>query len=361
LNCIDMNWYEINSPEKVLSPALLFYPDRIQSNIDSMIRIAGSVERLRPHVKTYKCPEIVRMQMAAGIDKFKCATLQEATMLAGSGVKDILIAYPLVGPAQSQLPKLQSTFPETTFSVLVDHEDTISSWKSILDAPLDVYIDVDVGMHRTGISPIKALELREQLDEQFNFKGWHLYDGHIREKDATERARITTEGYERAKEILNFLPADDVICGGSITFSIHALDPERTLSPGTTLLWDHGYGSTFPDIPMINAATLLMRIVSKPDVNMLCLDLGHKAVGSETKGVPVFFPELREWEIVVHSEEHLTIRTPEADKWHIGDVLFGLPWHICPTVALHEQAAIVKEGNVIEFWTIEARKRLYQP
>jgi len=68
-------WFEVGNVGEVDSPALLIYPDRIASNIDRMIQIAGSAQKLRPHVKTYKMAEIVKMQLAAGIDKFKCATI----------------------------------------------------------------------------------------------------------------------------------------------------------------------------------------------------------------------------------------------------------------------------------------------
>src|SRR6187549_3602586 len=73
-------WYEIVNVEEVDSPALLVYPNRAEENIRRMIAVAGDVRRLRPHMKTHKLPEIIRMQLTYGITKFKCATIAEAEM-----------------------------------------------------------------------------------------------------------------------------------------------------------------------------------------------------------------------------------------------------------------------------------------
>ena len=151
----------------------------------------------------------------------------------------------------------------------------------------------------------------------------------------------------------------EIVCGGSITFPIHARYPERQLSPGTTLLWDYGY-SRFTDLPFEVAACLFTRVITKPDRGLLCLDLGHKAVASETKGAPVFFPQIEDAEIITHSEEHMVIKTAQAEQWNIGDVLYGYPWHICPTVALHQQVGVVTDQRLEGFWDIAARHRIYQ-
>ncbi len=355
-------WFEITNPDKVLSPALLFYPDRIQRNIEAMIKIGGSADRLRPHVKTYKCHEIVDMQLKSGIQKFKCATLVEAEMLAKSGVKDVLISYPLVGPNQKKFIQLSDQYPETQFSTLIDHESQIVQWKSVKNTQVDVFIDLDVGMHRTGIAPEKAATLIGQLGDLFKFRGLHIYDGHIHNPDPDARKQIADESFKEVDKLIAVLETSEqeIICGGSITFPIHAQYPERQLSPGTTLLWDYGYASQVPDLKMLYAAVLMTRVVSKPGDDLLCLDVGYKAVASEMDEMPVYFPQVPDATIATYSEEHMVIKTSAASNWEIGDLIGGIPWHICPTVALHEQAGIVKDKKVKEYWTIEARRRDYQ-
>ncbi len=360
------NWFEVENTDELLSPALLFYPERIQQNVNQMIRIAGSADRLRPHIKTYKCREIVDMQLKSGISRFKCATLAEAEMLAEKNVHDVLVAYPLVGPGQKRLLELSKQYPTTRFSALVDHEEQIASWKVIADQSVYVFIDIDVGMHRTGIAAKNAFELFKDIQKSnLHFAGLHVYDGHIREREVSVRTETVEKPFADVNQLISKIRSEgidpfEVICGGSISFPIHAQFPERTLSPGTTLLWDQGYTANFPDIPMEIAAVLLTRVVSKPGSNLMCLDLGHKAVASEMKGSPVYFPQLPDIEIKVHSEEHLVVETSRVNDFHIGDVLYGFPWHICPTVALHEKALIVSNGKVADNWSIAARKRTYQ-
>lgn len=355
------NEYQIRDLDRVLSPALLFYPDRIKRNIQKMISVAGSPDRLRPHVKTFKCKEVVQMQLAAGIQRFKCASLQEARLLAEIQVKDVLLAYPLSGPAQVDFLHLQRLFPQTRFSVLIDHPDQVKQWKEKEAAIVSVFIDLNVGMNRTGIAPALAKALYQTLDENFQFRGWHAYDGHLHAENLETRKQEVDAAFAAVQHLLDdFSKRKDleIICGGSISFPVHAQYPERTLSPGTTLLWDQGYKS-FPDLDFEIAAVVLCRVISKPQEDLLCLDLGHKAVASEMKEMPVYFQQIPDATVTMLSEEHLAVRTELASSFKIGDALYGFPWHICPTVALHESALVIKDQTVIGNWEISARKRKY--
>ena len=85
-------WFKVNDESKILTPGLIIYPERIEHNIKSMISISGDVNRLIPHVKTYKMPSVVKLQMDYGIKEFKCATFGELEMLISCKVKHILLA-----------------------------------------------------------------------------------------------------------------------------------------------------------------------------------------------------------------------------------------------------------------------------
>ena len=361
-----MNWYEVNSPEKILSPALLFYPDRIKDNINHMIEIAGSATRLRPHIKTYKCAEIIKMQLDAGINKFKCATLSEAQLLAEMAAPDVLIAYPLVGPNQQRFIQLIKGFPNTKFSTLVDSTEQVKHWNEISQIPINIFIDINVGMNRTGIKPESAFELYHKIKNSImTFQGLHVYDGHIHNRNFEERISTVADSFSEIYELIKNIQqtqSDDfeVVCGGSITFPVHAQFPSRNVSPGTTLLWDYGYTTKFPDLQFDIAAVILTRIISKPDTNKICLDLGHKAIASEMSDIRVYFPQIPNAKRVGHSEEHLTLEIDNPEDWNVGDILYGFPWHICPTVALHEQVGVIENNELIDYWKIAARKRLYK-
>lgn len=358
------DWYTVADADRILSPALLFYPERIQRNIERMIAIAGTPERLRPHVKTYKCAEIIRLQLAAGITRFKCATLAEVQLLLDTGVKDILLAYLPVGPAVDKFRALAAAHPEVRFACLIDGVSRLEAWQHA-EQPMRFYLDLDVGMGRTGIAPAAAREVFDAVQNSpHEFGGLHIYDGHIREEDVAERQAAVRRAYAQAEPLIAYIDARtsepyEIVCGGSISFSAYAENPRLTLSPGTTLLWDWGYGSRFPDLGFEIAAVLLTRVISKPGTDRLCLDLGHKAVGSEMTELSVHLPQLPDAEKRVHSEEHLAIATEQADQWPVGSVLYGYPRHVCPTVALHEQAMVVENGRVVGQWAIAARRRIY--
>src|SRR5580700_11394912 len=118
-------WYELSNVSDVDSPALLIYPDRAEENVRRMIAIAGGPDRLCPHVKTHKLAELVAMQMALGITKFKCATIAEAEMVAGCGAPDVLLAHQPVGPKAHRLIELIKKFPRTAFATIVDDAGAI--------------------------------------------------------------------------------------------------------------------------------------------------------------------------------------------------------------------------------------------
>jgi D-serine deaminase-like pyridoxal phosphate-dependent protein len=120
-----MPWYTVENVADIPSPALLVYPDRVERNIRRMIEIAGGVGRLRPHMKTNKLREVVRMHLDQGITRFKCATIAEAEMAAAAGAPDVLLAYQPVGPNVKRFVHLVETFSGTQFSAVVDDEATI--------------------------------------------------------------------------------------------------------------------------------------------------------------------------------------------------------------------------------------------
>lgn len=354
-------WFRIDREETLPSPALLFYRERISSNILKMIEIAGTPDRLRPHVKTYKCAELVKMQMDAGIQKFKCATLAEAKMLIEAGAPDILVAYPLVGPSQEAFLAL-TTGTESQLSVLVDHPDQIRQWKRLTDDPVHCFVDLNVGMDRTGIRPEVAISLLPLFSENIVFRGWHIYDGHIHDREMEQREQHITRSFQSVLELLERAgPAfhGELLCGGSISFPVHAKFAERTLSPGTTVLWDHGYGSQYPDLDFEIAACLITRVVSKPSGKSICLDLGYKAIAAEMQAAPAYFPQVPDARIVNHSEEHLVIETDRSAEFEIGSILYVFPWHICPTVALYNQAWLVENREITVPIGITARARYY--
>jgi D-serine deaminase-like pyridoxal phosphate-dependent protein len=361
--------FSVANESDIASPALLLFSERIDRNIARTIEIAGGVGRLRPHVKTHKLEPIIRRQLAAGITKFKAATIAEAEMCANAGAPDVVIAYPPAGPASTRLCQLMQAFPQTRFGIIADHASAIRGLSVSARAAgvtADVYLDLDVGMGRTGIAPgADAAQLYRLIAETpaLRAAGLHAYDGHIHEPDVEKRRGQCEAAFVpvvRLREQLESagFPVPVLIAGGSPTFPFHAKHADRECSPGTTIFWDIGYGEKFADLPFEIAAVLLTRVVSKPAMNRLCLDLGHKAVAAENPlAARVRIQEIPDAVAVMQSEEHLVIETPRAKEFPIGQTLHALPRHICPTVALHSEAVVVHDGIADERWPITARAR----
>jgi D-serine deaminase-like pyridoxal phosphate-dependent protein len=89
----------------------------------------------------------------------------------------------------------------------------------------------------------------------------------------------------------------------------------------------------------------------------VCLDLGHKAVAAEMPHPRTVFLNLPDATALSHSEEHLVVESPAADALRLGDVIYSLPWHVCPTVALHQEVWLAENGRATRAWTVQARSR----
>lgn len=362
-------WYRITNDTSLPTPALLVYPDRIEKNILRMIDITGDPGRLRTHVKTHKTAELVKMQMKHGITKFKCATLAEVEMVAAAGGKDILLAYPLLGPGISHFFDLKSRYREANLKVTVDsHEAYMKLREQAVrqDRKIHLFVDLDNGMHRTGITPAGALELIREImrESAVVFEGLHVYDGHIHAHDPVVRKKMCDGDFRSVKQLISELETHgirvgELACGGTPTFPIHAIYPDRTLCPGTPLLWDAGYSSAFPDLDFLPAAVLAGRVISKPG-DHICIDLGHKAVASEMAHPRVVFLELETGGVLTHNEEHMVVSPTGTSDLKLGEVVYALPVHICPTMALHSVVYVVNNRNITGHWKVVARDRDYQ-
>lgn len=362
-------WPCVKNVSEIASPALLIFKERLDSNLRQMVSIAGDASRLRPHVKTHKMAEVVKAQIALGISKFKAATIAEAEMTAASGAADVLLAYPPAGPSGARLCELIPAFPSTRFSTIADNASTIRGLSVAARAAgvvLDVFLDLDCGMGRTGVVPGDvAVELYRLIESTPALRpaGLHAYDGHIGDADPVARAATCNAAFApvlalRASLEASGLPVPALVAGGTPTFPVHAAHPDRECSPGTTVLWDWGYSEKFPDLPFEVAAVLLTRVVSRPGKDRLCLDLGHKAIAAENPlAMRARILEIPEAIPVMHSEEHLVIETPRAREFAVGQALHAIPRHICPTVALHSEALLIENGSGVASWSVAARAR----
>ena len=374
----ELEAYRITNADEVYSPGLLIFRELLEHNLKEMVRIAGGPERLRPHCKTHKTREIIEMEIQLGIKKHKCATIAEAEMLADVGVEDVLLAYQLVGPNLKRFANLIDNFRQTKFACLVDHPRAVSELSKAItqkgNASVAVLLDLNSGMNRTGIElGPRAIELYEMIlaAEGLELGGLHWYDGHNRQPDLRERTGMTNAGWDRFIKfrdqlMLAGLEVPRIVTAGTGSFPILAehAEPNLELSPGTTVFHDDDMVTRFPELKFVPALGVLTRVVSCNQSGHLTLDAGHKSIAADQPfGRRLAFPELGthangDFEEVMHSEEHLVIKTPHADRFQIGDHLIAIPRHACPVVAVHQFANVISDGKMVEAWKIASRDRV---
>jgi len=362
--------------EALVSPALVFFLERIEGNLGAVLRmVGGRAECLRPHVKTHKTREISRLWMALRVTKHKAATLVEAEMLAQERASDVLVSYPLVGPAPDRLAFLAKAYPHTRFSALVDSWETLDGIGRAAKGQgctLGVMVDLDVGQHRTGVGQTALRrELIEALAQPGPLEpaGIHAYDGHLSMDSPEERrqlARGVLEEALAAREMAlkaGWPVLTPLVVSGSPAFPAHCESLQTVenleLSPGTIVLFDTGYARYRDLSAHFNpAAAVLTRVISRPQPDMVTLDCGTKAIASDPPLAKRARVEgLEDAEIIGHNEEHLVLRTSRAAEWPVGRTTLAWPWHICPTVAWHDQAWVFEKGQAVGVWPVAARGR----
>jgi D-serine deaminase-like pyridoxal phosphate-dependent protein len=361
--------YAIHDIDKLDSPALVVYPQLVQENIRLLTTMVDDVQRLRPHIKTNKTKEATHLMLAAGISKFKCATIAEAELLGMCKAPDVLLAYQPGGPKLKRFIRVLQKYPSTAYACLIDNiasADEIARAFSAAGLTAVVYIDLNVGQNRTGIAPGEAaLQLYTHCTQTKGIQvaGLHAYDGHIRNANLEERTAACNKAFALVEALRDELvqkghPEPVIVAGGSPSFPIHAKRKKIECSPGTFVFWDKGYSDQCPEQPFRPAALLVTRVISLPTNTTICLDLGHKSVSAENEiSNRVYFPDAPDLKAISQSEEHLVLEAGPGHSFKPGDVLYGIPFHVCPTVALYERAYTIENSVLTGEWMITARDR----
>lgn len=352
--------------DSLLSPALLVDLDLVRANVRRVIELAGGPERWRPHVKTTKTPAIFAELLAAGVRHFKCATLREARCLLATAradgvVIDLLVAYPLVGPALGELARLAAEHGEARLSVLAE---TPALAGAAAEAA-DVFVDVDPGMGRTGVPLAERAAVRAVARAAgTRFRGVHHYEGHLHGPDDERRERAFA-CYRELLALADELdragtPATELVTSGTPAFR-HALAFEgfagRThrVSPGTVVLHDLRSEEENPELALFPAAVVLARVVSRPRPDVVTCDAGSKSIAAEAGDPCALVLDHPGLVAERPSEEHLPLRVSSGDAPERGTPLFLVPRHVCPTVNLAEEAVLIEGGRVRSSVPVAAR------
>ncbi|MEO8026606.1 MAG: D-TA family PLP-dependent enzyme [Bryobacteraceae bacterium] len=362
----DLAAYALRDTADILTPALLIYPDVVDANIQTTIRILGDAGRWRPHVKTAKLAYTMRRMVELGVKQSKCATTAELSTACEAGMSDVLLAYSMVGANARRVREIAARFPNVRLSVLVETAEQAAAWTG---SPLGIFVDVNPGMNRTGVSQDRADEVdrivRSARAAGIAVRGLHYYDGHVRDADMDARRKTAFAGYDKLMEIVAVVekggPVEEVITSGTPSFPCGAEYPGflgakfiHRVSPGTVVYNDTSSLVQLPGLGYQPAVAILSSVVSHPKPNVATCDGGHKSVSAD-EGVPTCAVLGRpDATPMKPSEEHLPIEFASGVP-AIGELLYLIPRHVCPSVNNFDYALLVREGKIVAVEPVTAR------
>jgi D-serine deaminase-like pyridoxal phosphate-dependent protein len=345
------------------TPALVLDLDLMEKNIHRMSDyFRGRRAKLRPHVKNHKTPIIALKEIAAGAVGVAVAKLEEAEVMAWSGVENILIMNQIV--TDEKIERLLSLSKHAEVVVAVDNAENVaklSSRAKARDVSLGLVIEVDIGHHRAGVQPGDAAALAQKIASSGNlkFRGLGGYQGHVSLiVDPKERKIADEKACEKliaAKDQIEDkgIPVEIVSAGGTGTYDSTGNYPGITeVQAGSYVTMDVGYLDCGIDFDC--ALTVLTTVNSTPAEDRAILDAGLKSI-STNQGLPRV-KGLDGVEINKLSAEHTHLKlSPNHSRLKLGDKVEVYPSDTDTTTNLHNQFYGVRKGEVEVVWPILAR------
>ena len=356
------------------TPALVLDLDAFERNVARMAehcKVNGL--GVRPHAKTHKSVSIAKAQIAAGALGVCCAKLGEAEAMAAGGIESILITSPVVtAQGMGRLMALNAEMAD--LMVVIDNPENaraLAAFASEEKQTLKVLIDLDVGLHRTGIRPgDDAMDLAELIDaaEFLDLRGLQAYAGHLMHiHDFAERREKSLAAMKTLGEQRDALKAKGICCdivsgGGTGSYNI---DPEAKvlteLQGGSYIFMDKQYndvalgnGASFP---FETSLFVQMSVVSNNTKNLATTDAGFKSFSTDAEP-PVLLSGAPEGAgFFFFGDEQGGILLPDGAQLPLGSVLTAMTPHCDPTVNLYDNYYVVKEDRLVDIWPIEARGR----
>jgi D-serine deaminase-like pyridoxal phosphate-dependent protein len=323
------------------TPALVIDADSFDRNLATMAA-AHPGRRLRPHVKAHKCTALAAAQQATGHDTFTCATPLEVVGMGHAGVgTDLLLANETVDT--SRLRAMAEL--DVMVTVAVDSPETVAAATAAgITACL---IDVNVGLPRCGVAPDEAGTLADQARRAgLEVRGVMGYEGHLMMvADRDERLASVEQSMSLLRKAHADVGGDIISAGGTGTYDLHGSTGVSEVQAGSYALMDTHYGRQ--GLPFEQALYVIGTVISvSPD--WAVADVGLKALGMDHGN-----PSVIDGSVWFCSDEHLTF-APEH-RVAVGDRVRVVPAHVDPTMAMHEQAWIIRDDEVLDRWPIDLR------
>lgn len=356
------------------TPCLILDLDLLEVNLQRMQALAdGAGKALRPHVKTHKCSALARKQIENGAIGICAAKISEAERLVHAGIDSVLITGPVASRQKmTRLVALRVQAP--SLMTVIDHHETardLAAALRVAGVTLDVLLDVDVGLHRTGVQPANAAELAAAIRRfpELRLRGIQAYAGHVQHlRSYAERQAASLESLRQIvplfRELRARVPTCDVFSAtGTGTCDIDLAIPEVTeLQVGSYVCMDTEYrglgsagdGARFTAFGP--ALRVLTTVVSANQRGFVTVDAGLKALYRDG-GVPqVFAPPDAGLRYDWFGDEYGRISYADTGSAPaLGTVMELIPSHCDPTVNLFDRFHLVRGDAVVGEWPIDLR------
>jgi 3-hydroxy-D-aspartate aldolase len=353
------------------TPALIVDLDAFEHNLRAMASFARSAGvRLRPHAKTHKCPTIARMQVAAGAVGQCCQKVGEAEALVRGGIRDVLVSNEIVGT--HKLSRLAALATDAAIGLCFDSAEQVDAASRAardFGVELGALVEIEVGMERCGVGagqPAADLARRIADAPGLKFRGLQAYHGAAQHLPTlAERRRAIQGAADAVRASIAALQRAGLACefvsgAGTGTYRMEGMSGLwNELQAGSYLFMDTEYarigdadGGHYADFR--HSLFVLSTVMSVPAADRAIVDAGLKSYSGE-KGPP-WVHARDDIAVVGMSDEHGKLHLgAKAQRLRLGDKLMLIPGHCDPTINLHDEYVVVRNGRVEALWPITAR------
>ncbi|RUL87494.1 DSD1 family PLP-dependent enzyme [Tautonia sociabilis] len=350
------------------TPALLLDLDAFEANVRTMAdHFRSRSVSWRPHAKAFKSPAIAHALARAGAIGVTVAKVSEAEVMAGAGIRDILVAHLVVGP--SKVARLAALQRQAEVKATVDHPDHLAPMAAAAreaGVEVGVLVDVDLGMGRNGVRSVDdAVSLSRRVADTpgLRFDGLMGYEGHtLFIPDQHTKRLAIGEAIGRlveAKEAVEEagLPCRIVSAGGTGSYQYTADIPGLTeLQAGGGVFACRYYTEVCRVVGHRPAISVLATVVGRPTPSLAILDIGRKSISDyQTPPVLLDYPSST---VIGLSAEHVKVELGADDRLSIGDRVRVVPGYSDFTFVLHDRILACRGGRVEAVWPLLGRGML---
>jgi len=342
------------------TPAFIILEDAVRHNIKKTIATAGGAQRLMPHVKTHRSHWVTKALTLAGINSFKAATPAEIEMALEAGASRVMWAYPTSNQRLiNRVVTAALNHADAVVIAAVNERAACQLWISEISkhsaSNVRLAIDLESGVGRTGVpmGPLAA-SMAAYVHEKDLLYGWHIYDGHIQDRDRqirTDRvARLAEQFLEFVTPLKSQGVAQSLIAGSSWSYDLWRPDVANQVSPGSFIYSSSQHHEGLPEHDWALGAYVLSSVVSRRR-DTVTLDAGSKSISPDK---PLKERFIGGGPIISMMEEHTIVR---SETLQVGDCVALVPGHTCTTAYLFDKALVQTSNGTWESRTQLGSKR----